>query len=328
MIRPLAPLALGLVLAGCSGGGSSVSGTASESARSHSGLSGLWERVRGLTVDTGKSVEMPALGLIADAFASNETERRFASMVGEVLVEHADNQPVPPLDRQVEIQQQLLAAHWKDTPADFQAISGSPAYLAYELPIIAALTARKGWEVNPQAPRPEFDTPFFRAHGLNRPYDPALLRRYMESIAASAIYANDVFATIARQFEGVHLADPADAQARVRAAYHAIPPGQLRAMLAAAVAKVEDGRFTTDLTGSGNVHFINSAAGDFVSDARGTTWTRAGGVWFGDGRINGQAVTFRVASTASLAERQSQSGTAGADTGADVSGSGSVGPGK
>lgn len=326
MTRYAALLALPLALAGCNGGGPSVSGSVDEGARSSSGLSSLWERVRGLTVEETKTVDMPALALMADAFQANLMGERLQPVAGRILMAREDDGTILTLDRQSAHQEGVFSEDFSTVPADVRAAAGSPAHLAYELPILVALTARKGWEVNAVRPDPAFDTPFFRANRHGPEYDADLHRRYMEMLAASAIYSNDVFAVISRQLGGVRLTDPDAAQARVLAAYHAIPPEQLRAMLGAAVTKVTQGRFTTDLTGSGNVHFTHSSAGDFVADARGTTWTRAGGVWFGDGRVNGQSVNFKLASTASQSQRQAQSGTQGTEADAKVGGTANVGP--
>lgn len=103
--------------------------------------------------------------------------------------------------------------------------------------------------------------------------------------------------------------------------------GALAAALKRASGQVSGGRFTTDLTGSGNVHFTHAPAGDFVGDARGVTWTKAGGVWFDDSRSAGQSVNFRLASTSSFAQSRSQSGNEGTSAGAQVEGSGSVAAG-
>ena len=112
------------------------------------------------------------------------------------------------------------------------------------------------------------------------------------------------------------------------AVYQSIPGADLKRALDAASGQVIGGDFTTDLTGSGNVHFTHRPAGDFVGDARGVTWTKAGGPWFGDGRIAGRAINFRLASTSSLGQSQSQSGNQGTSAGAEVQGTGGIGAGR
>lgn len=321
-------LCAALGLAGCSGGGPSVSGTASEGSGSNSGLSILWEKARGVSVDNSRTVEMPALGLIAEAFANGAIGNALGVNAGPLLVSHGDNGSIAPVPRQVARYGRIFAEDWKAANAGVAEAAGSADHLALALPILAALQPRQGWEVDAMAPDPAFDTPFFRRHGRASSYDPELHKRYMQMLSTAAMFANDVFGLIARDLQGTNLADPDDASARVLAAYRAIPAPKLRAMLAAAADRVEAGGFTTDLTGSGNIHFIHSDAGDFVGDARGVTWTKAGGVRFGDGRIGGQAINLRLASTASLSRRASQSGTQGTNTDARVEGSGSVGVGR
>ena len=101
MIRALLPsgraslpasLAVALLLAGCSNSGPSVSGSASESAGSGSSLSNLWERVRSLGFESGKTHEMPALGLMADAFMADMRARELNDyeITGAVFGRDAD----------------------------------------------------------------------------------------------------------------------------------------------------------------------------------------------------------------------------------------------
>lgn len=71
-----------------------------------------------------------------------------------------------------------------------------------------------------------------------------------------------------------------------------------------------------------------SGAGDFIAHARGLTWTHAGGLWFGDSRINGQSVNLRLDSTASFTQREAQSGTQGTDANARVKSSGGISVGR
>ena len=326
--RTLGPLSAMLLLGACGGSGPSVSGEASEVSGSNSGLSGVWKKDRGVGVDESKTVEMPALELVAEAFQAGAIGKAFGPIAGELLIVRDDNNTLIPLPRRISQQTEQFSEDWPIANAGLKKAAGSPDHLAHALPLIAATSPRSGWEVNAMAPNPAFDDPFFRKNGMRLSYDEQLHRRYMEMLAASAIFANDVFGTIAKKLRGVRLADTDESQTRVLAAYRAIPAKHLRTMFDSAVEQVSDGRFTTDATGSGNIHFIHSAAGDFVAGARGLTWTRAGGTWFGDGRINGQAVNFRLASTASMSQRQSQSGTQGTNADASVRGAGSVGTGR
>lgn len=321
-----APALIALALSGCNSGGASVSGSASESAGSSSGTSSLWERVKGLGFETGKTYEMPALGLMADAFLLDAQARNVnpaATIVGSLYDRPGS---VPTFDRQIADVAASLRGTEPNKASPLDAEHG-----VYAVPVLVALRPRKGWEVdaiNDCRVDPRFDTPFFRR---NRPpcrYDEQAHIRYMEMLAASAIYTNTVFGLIDEKLGTARIADPDEARKRVLAAFQAIPAATLKAALDDASRQVVGGSFSTDLTGSGNVHFTHSPAGDFVADPRGLTWTKAGGVWFGDGRINGQTVNLRLASTASLSQRQAQSGTQGTNADAKVEGSGSVGPGR
>ena len=332
MIRALLPsgraslpasLAVALLLAGCSNSGPSVSGSASESAGSGSSLSNLWERVRSLGFESGKTHEMPALGLMADAFMADMRARELNDyeITGAVFGRDADGSIASLPDQ--------LAASVAPTRASLAALDA--AHMVYAAPVLLALFPRKGWEVHAIDDRhvdPRFDTPFFNRNRPPSKYDEELHLRYMEALAISAIYTNAVFAAIDERLGTNRLADPDEARTRVLAEFQAIPVATLRAMLDDAASQVVGGHFTTDLAGSGNIHFYHSGAGDFVADARGLTWTRAGGVWFGDSRINGQSVNLRLASTASLTQREAQSGSQGADANARVEGSGGVSVGR
>lgn len=276
---------------------------------------------------------MPALGLMADAFLADYSARGLElDLVPQAAMQRSGD-TIPRLDDVIasmieptrkDIGSQPPGAVAKLTPLD-------PDHMVYEGPIVISMQPRKGWEVQAIDDRvtdPRFNTPFFRAHRRPSSYDPDQHVRYMEMLAISAIYTNTVFGMIDKELGTSRLADPAEAQRRVLAAFQAIPAATLKAVLHDATGQVVGGRFSTDLTGSGNIHFTHSPAGDFVADPRGLTWTKAGGVWFGDGRIDGQTVNLRLASTASLSQRQAQSGTQGTNADAKIEGSGSVGPGR
>lgn len=329
--RPLALLTALTLLSGCNPGGASVSGSASESASSATGLSSLWERAKSLGFETGKTYEMPALGLMADAFLADYTARGLSYDLVPQAALQRDGGSIPPLDT-------VIAGMIEPTRKDIGARSAKAVakltpldadHMVYSAPIVIAMQPRKGWEVEAIDDRvtdPRFDTPFFRAHRAPSRYDPDAHVRYMEMLAISAIYTDTVFGMIDKDLGTSRIADPAEAQRRVLATFQAIPAATLKAALHYAAEQVIGGRFSTDLTGSGNIHFTHSPAGDFVADPRGLTWTKAGGVWFGDGRINGQTINLRLASTASLSQREAQSGTQGTSTSSDVSGTSSVGP--
>ena len=323
-------LAFALSLAACSGsGGPSVSGSADESASTGSGSSSLWERARALVFESGKTVEMSATGIIADAFTEDARNRGVAfDNVSNLCLDGVDHKWLP-LDTKLGLVLSQLYAEQAALPPDKRTkpVMSWPHIVA-ALPILVALRPQKGWEVQAIDDRhvdPKFDTPFFRANRKASSYDPELHRRYMEMLSISAIFTDEVFGEIASQLDGVRLADPDAAKARAMEIYRAMPADKLLARIAAITRQVEAGRFNSDLTGSNNIHFTHTL-GDFVGDARGMTWTKGGGVWFGDGKLNGQAVSFRLASTSSLNQRQAQSGTSSTSDDAKVSGTGTIGP--
>jgi hypothetical protein len=315
----------------CGSGGPSLSGSAAESAGSSSGLSSLWEKVRSLGFETGKTYEMPAAGIMADAFLTDIQARGVAldAPARIFLAPGAHGRPRfdVAVDAEVIPAREAIARTGIEkmravTPLD-------PDHIVYAAPITLAMQPRKGWEVDAIDDRhvdPQFDTPFFRAHRRPSTYDEELHIRYMEMLAISAIYTNTVFALIDAELGTSRLSDPDAARKQVLIAFQSIPAGTLKAALEDAANQVSGGSFNTDLTGSGNIHFTHIPAGDFVADPRGLTWTRAGGVWFGDGRINGQTVNLRLASTSSLSQRQAQTGTQGTNAEAKVEGGANVGP--
>jgi hypothetical protein len=321
------------MLGACGGGGSSVSGSASETAGSSSGLSSLWERVKSLGIETGKTYEMPALGIMAEAFMTDTNSRHVAPDAIPQLVMQRRDGSIPRFDQAIdglveptrkEVASIPAAELAKATPFD-------AAHMIYAGPIVVAMQPRKGWEVDAMKPRPipaALDTPFFRRNRPPSTYDEDVHVRYMEMLAISAIYTNTVFGMIDEKIGNARLADPDAARQQILTTFQAIPAPTLKTALADAAKQVIGGDFSTDLTGSGNIHFTHTPAGDFVADPRGLTWTKAGGIWFGDGRINGQTVSLRLASTSSLSQRQAQSGTQGTNADAKVEGAGSVGPGR
>lgn len=323
------PIAALFMMAGCNAGGPSVSGSADESASSQSGSSSLWERVRGLVVEETKTIDMPALGLIADAFLQDASARGVIPVrIGHAAMFEIDGK-VPRLDEFIAYEQGSPFKAMINSPEMQKLTPLDPDHLNYAMPVLIALAPRGGWEVQALDDRkvdPAFDTPFFNRHRPPPRYDPVMHQRYMEMLSIASIYTNDVFALIGKSLGGARLADPDEAGKRVLAAYQAVSPATLKTLLANAAKKVAEGRFNTDLTGSNNIHFMHSVTGDFVGDARGVTWTRAGGTWFGDGRLNGQLVSFKLASTSSLSQRQAQSGTSSTQSDARVGGTANVGP--
>lgn len=201
MMMRSALLALSLALAGCSGGGPSVSGSADEGARSSSGTQSLWERVRSLGTDQSKSVEMPALGLMADAFLSDYAARGLDfDTVAQVALDRSKGD-LPQFDRAVASMIEPTRKSVARVPAA-TAASITPldaAHMVYSGPLVIALQPRKGWEVDAMDDRrvdPVFDTPFFRQNRRASTYDPQRHIRYMEMLAISAIYTNTVFGMI------------------------------------------------------------------------------------------------------------------------------------
>ena len=302
---------------------------AEESAKSESGQASLWERTRSLLFESGKTTEMAANGIIADAFIEDARSRGVdARRFTAYALLPVDGKRLP-LDQAVNDAIPSAKAEGAALPAKTLAQPMmSPEHMVADMPILIALMPRSGWEVEAMDDRkvdPAFDTPFFRRNRPKPRYDPDLHRRYMETLAISAIFANEVFAQIAAELDGVRLADPQAARQRVIQLYQAIPGDRLLTRLAEIRRDIEAGGFNTDLTGSHNIHFTHQL-GDFVGDARGMTWTKSGGIWFGDGKISGQAINFRLASTTSLGQRDAQSGSAATSSDARVSGSGSLGP--
>ena len=330
--RPLACLALCLMLAACSGGGASVSGSASEGAAPAPACRACGTRAKSLGIETGKTYEMPAIGLMADAFLADNDSRGLSLDVGPNLILAPREGGRPQMDVVVDSLIAPTRKGYDETPPTLRAKESllDADHRVYSVPIVIAMQPRKGWEVDAIDDRhvdPEFDTPFFRAHRPPSRYDEDLHVRYMEMLAISAIYTDTVFGMIDKALGTSRLSDPDAAKRQVLIAFQSIPAASLKAATQDAARQVIGGSFTTDLTGSGNIHFRHDRAGDFVADPRGLTWTKAGGVWFGDGHIDGQTVNLRLASTASLSQRQAQSGTQGTNTDAKVEGSGSVGPG-
>lgn len=321
------------IVSACGSGGPSLSGSASEGSGSNSGFSSLWEKVRSLGFETGKTYEMPALGIMADAFMTDFAAREIdPGLLSRYMLERQRDE-IPQFDLMIEnlveptraeIRSQDPAAISRITPLDAD-------HMVYAAPIGIAMQARKGWQVQAIDDRrvdPAFDTPFFRAHRPPSRYDPDLHIRYMEMLAASAIYANTVFGLIDETIGNVRLSNPEAARREILEAFQKIPVTTLHAALQDAVGTMVEGRFSTDLTGSGNIHFTHAPAGDFVADARGITWTKAGGTWFGDGRISGQNINLRLASTSAVSQRQAQTGNQGTDANAGVEGSGKIGAGQ
>ena len=326
--RTTLPVAVLMALSACNAAGPSVSGSADESVSSHTGASSLWERVRGLGVDQSRTTDMPALGLIADAFLTDNAVTGAIPARIRISSMFEVNGSVMRLDQLVEHDLKFRTVPGPTNPGK-SPLDGQ--HRGYAVPILVALAPLNGWEVEPQDDRrvdPAFDTPFFNRNRPPPRYRPEMHLRYMEMLSIAAIYTNAVFARIGKTLGDVRLADPDDARNRVITAYQAIPPAELRAMLADAARQIGTGNFNTDLTGSNNVHFVHSTSGDFVGDARGMTWTRAGGTWFGDGRLNGQTVSLKLFSTQTLAQRQAQTGTTSTQADAKVGGTSNVAPGR
>ncbi len=334
MKKRLVSATLIVALSSCSsGGGPSVSGGASEEAGSQSGSSSAWERFKSMVFSSEKTIEMPALAIMADTFTEEAANRGYDSkQYARLVLSTWDDNKRKSIYDALEAAIAPTVKNFSESKSKGELVAPFAAeHAVMTIPIVIAMSPRKGWEVQAIDDRrvdPEFDTPFFRRNRPKPTYDQELHLLYMDMLAASVIYTNDVFSLIASELDGVTLNDPDFAKKRVIDIYNKIPADQLKALLAAASERVTKGKYSTDLTGSGNIHFTNSLGGDFVADARGVTWTKSGGLWFGDGRINGKQVSFKLTSAASLNQKKSETGTTGTDAKAKVDASGTVGPGR
>ena len=324
-------ICLGLMLTACGGtGGPAVSGSADESARSESGLSSLWERVRGSSVEQSKTIEMPAFAIIADAFTDDAMKRRADGlMVRQMLMARDGNQPPDTVIAQVD----HLTDNLKHAGSPAQTRGEAVEHFTLGLPILVAIAPLRGWEVNvidDRDMRKTFSDPIFKNSPAmaGEAYNPAEHAAYMHMLAVSASFANDVFAEIAAKMQGTTISDPDAAKARVMEIYRSLPAAALHAKLAELSGRADNAHYSTDLTGSGNIRFVADGLGTFVGDTRGMNWTKSGATWFGDSHINGSTTNFRLAAATSLSRREAQTGTTGNTSGSSVTGSSSINGGK
>lgn len=324
-------LIAGLTLGGCNGGGGpSVAGSADESTRSETGLSSLWERVRGTSIEQTKTIEMPAFALIADAIGDDAAKHHMdGRTVRKILTAHDDGRLPNSMLTQVDM---LTAGLHRDRPA-VEMQGGVAEHFTLGLLLFAAVAPLQGWEVNPMSDEPVdpvFNTPFFKQNraAMGPAYNQAEHAAYMEMLAVSAAFANEVFTEIASKMQGITIADPDAAKRRVMAIYRSLPAAALRAKLAELSERADSARYITDLAGSRDIRFQAGGLGDFTGDGRGVVWTKSGTMWFGDNHINGQTTNFRLAAASSLSQRQAQTGSTNNTTGAAVTGNSSINGGR
>lgn len=136
---------------------------------------------------------------------------------------------------------------------------------------------------------------------------------WARGMAQQVVFSNTILSMILPKLSAQTLADPADAQAAIIAAYKAIPPAQLVAAYQQAGQQLQGG-INFDFSGSqpSPIHFM-IGANDFQASPTGWKWSMAGVPWFGEGRISGKNIELALSSA--IEKSQSQTSGTGTSTG-------------
>jgi hypothetical protein len=302
-------VALAALLAGCESHGPSIGASGKESASSTTSAENADRDERSVSLSGSSKVSIPAFAIIAQGLLTGYKTDTDPSrmMLPAALDDDADGDVCKGFES------------WKDYTAAVEKIKANPQdpdalltlHHIYRVPALWVLKAASGWEI---------DT-FDRS-------DKGKLRtaRYLAALMQSTVYANELFTQLAETVGQQALNDPDAAQAKVWAAYSALPWENLRAAChrAYATAIKAGGR----VIGNGNFWFTATGLGAFEFDAGGVKWKRWGLTWFGEGRISGISRELSLASASTLTQTQSESASAQAKTEATTSASADTKTGK
>jgi hypothetical protein len=148
---------------------------------------------------------------------------------------------------------------------------------------------------------------------------------WARGMARKVVYANLVLTELYPAIGAQALADPAAARAAVQAAWKKLPPDTIMSAWQQAGEQVK-GQINFDFTGHGPapVHFV-IGNNDFQAGPTGWKWSKNGSVWFGDGRLSGQARELSLQSAIDKSTSQTSSTGTSSGTSTEQAASGSAG---
>jgi hypothetical protein len=148
---------------------------------------------------------------------------------------------------------------------------------------------------------------------------------WARGMAREVVYSNLLLTELYPSLSSQALADPAAARAAVQAAWKKLPPDTIIAAWQQAGEQVK-GEINFDFTGHGPapVHFM-IGNNDFQAGPNGWKWSQNGVVWFGDGRLGGQARELSLQSAIDKSTSQTSSTGTTSGTSTEQSSGGSAG---
>jgi hypothetical protein len=148
---------------------------------------------------------------------------------------------------------------------------------------------------------------------------------WARGMAREVVYSNLILTELYPAIGAQALADPAAARAAVQAAWKKLPPQTILSAWQQAGQQVK-GEINFDFTGRGPapVHFMISN-NDFQAGPTGWKWSKNGSVWFGDGRLSGEARELSLASAVDKSTSQTSSTGTTSGTSTEQSSGGSAG---
>lgn len=309
LVRVSLAATLAALLAGCESHGPSIGASGKESASTATSADDAARHERSVSLSGSSKVSIPAFAIIAQGLlTSYKTDTDPSTMMlGAAFTDDGDGDVCKGFEAWPSFAEaaKKLQANPHDTEALFT------LHHIYRVPVLWVLKAASGWEID------TFDRT-----------DKGKLRtaRYLAALMQSTVYANDLFTELAETVGQQALSDPAAAQAKVWAAYNALPWENLRAACHRAYATARNAG--SRVIGNGNFWFTATGLGAFEFDAGGVKWKRWGLTWFGEGRISGISRELTLASASTLTQTQSESASAQAKTEAATSTSADTKAGK
>lgn len=312
-------VAISLFLAACSDNSAGVSAGSSSSSTADSGSVIAKMKAITATEESSTNVKMPALAIIAEAFA--ERVPGHASDDSRMDDARKGNNPSSTDLRMLGgLVYSLRTNNREDFEKQFQDKKGTELYTILS-------EGKSGDEIGDALVRIRMQrriasctSPLTGWEYLPTKKDAHL---YIESMANACDFANLIYTELAAKIGNRALKNPADAAQEVLSNWDALPVKVIEEAWESVVSKNKGAAFSANGTGVQGVQFTGPG-GTYWNQGGGFVILKNGTKWFGDGAISGKVIDFNLRSSLgtktekSKSQSSSQGQQSGSKTGAEI----------
>jgi hypothetical protein len=297
------PLAAVLAaLSACHNNGAGVDSGASQKAATSSENGLKSDRSIRSSTSGAATIQMPAAPLMIEALIPLARSAYLPAESAASSAASAANGPMAGIDIRAMLWRGVLEA-----PLAEDDMSPKTLHMFALIPLAATAYPVPGW-------------PPFGCFGCEKQVN------WARGMAREVVYSNLVLTELYPAIGAQALADPAAAKAAVQAAWKKLPPQTILSAWQQAGEQVKGGEINFDFTGHGPapVHFM-IGNNDFQGGPNGWKWSQNGVVWFGDGRLSGQARELSLQNAIDKSTSQVSSSGTSSGTSTEQAAGGSAG---